>query len=240
MGFFDLPSPLFAWVDAQLSGLLSPLPRLALWAVLAAVVSMGLYAWLSPQSHLSTLKAQLLAARRAVNTYDGDFGGVWPLMRRMLGLSFRQVGMVIGPVLLASLPILFLLVWISNAYGPVFPPSGSDVAVSVHPAGFKGEWEGADAAGVAHIVVGDGVGEREALALKHPVQTLHKYRWWNALIANPAGYLPDSTPVERIDVALPQRQLLAIGPAWARSWELPFFAVLILCSLLLKLGFHIQ
>ena len=35
-----------------------------------------------------------------------------------------------------------------------------------------------------------------------PIATIHKRQWWNVLVGNPAGYLPDDAGVERIEPEL--------------------------------------
>jgi hypothetical protein len=64
--------------------------------------------------------------------------------------------------------------------------------------------------------------------------------WWNRLIGNPLGYLPDDGPVERIDIDLPPRHVLSVGPEWVRTWLMPFFGALLVTSLLIKIVFRIR
>ena len=60
------------------------------------------------------------------------------------------------------------------------------------------------------------------------------------LIGNPAGYLPDDAPLERIEVDLPPKEYLALGPAWLRSWYAVFFAALLAASLAIKVAARIE
>ena len=39
--------------------------------------------------------------------------------------------------------------------------------------------------------------------LSAPVPTIHKRQWWNALVGNPLGYLPDSSRLEGIELVCP-------------------------------------
>ena len=59
VGLFDLPAPLFAWLDGLLSGLAPPTLRLVLWGLVAAALSMGIYWLLSPQERIARAKAKL-------------------------------------------------------------------------------------------------------------------------------------------------------------------------------------
>ncbi len=82
MGLFDFPAPLFGAVEA----LLQPLPpaaRLALWAAVAAGLSMWLYKLLSPQKKLAEAEAEALAARRELNAFDGEMDEAWPMISRV-------------------------------------------------------------------------------------------------------------------------------------------------------------
>jgi hypothetical protein len=76
--------------------------------------------------------------------------------------------------------------------------------------------------------------------LSAPVPTIHKRQWWNALIGNPLGYLPDSSRLEWIELGLPQREYLPFGPAWLRAWYVVFFGVLLAASLAIKVGARIE
>lgn len=240
MGLFDLPAPLFVWVDAKLAAVLPPTARLVLWGVLGALVSMGLYRFLSPQGRIAQGKRDLAQAKQRLDAYDGEMDGAWPLIRGMLGTAFAQVGRVGGPAILASLPLLALLTWISTAYGYGYPEPGGRPEVQVTPPGLQAEWVErnpgeAAAAGVPHVRLSEeGRGVVADVPLAAPVPVVHKRQWWNTLLGNPAGYLPADALVERVRIALPKREYLPVGPAWARGWELTFFAALIVMSLGLK------
>lgn len=69
---------------------------------------------------------------------------------------------------------------------------------------------------------------------EHPAPVVHKRQWWNALIGNPAGYLPPQGPAEAIYLDLPKKQMLAFGPDWMRGWEFLYFVLLVAGSLGLK------
>ena len=47
---------------------------------------------------------------------------------------------------------------------------------------------------------------------------LHTRQWWNVLLANPAGYLPDTAGALEITLQLPEMSLLEFGPGWLRHW----------------------
>jgi hypothetical protein len=114
MGLLDLPQPFLTWCDQVMAVGLPAYLRLILWGALGSVLSMGFYRLVSPQRKLSAVKAEIRSLRNSLLGYDGDFAGLWPLMSRSICASLKQVGLALGPAMLASLPVLFLIVWLSN------------------------------------------------------------------------------------------------------------------------------
>lgn len=229
MGLFDLPAPLFEFVDRTLLGALPPLLRLILWAVAGAGASLALYRWLSPQRRIVAAKGEALDARRRLNAHDGDLESALPLMRQSMKAALRHVGLVFPAAMAASLPVLALLVWLDGAYGYQMPQGQQQPAVSVQPPTYSGQWQ-AD----GNIAVRDAVGAEIAhLTLTEPVTQIEKRQWWNVLIGNPAGYLPEQGPVERVTIALPERQYLSVGPDWLRSWATVALTALVVASLII-------
>ena len=240
MGLLDLPAPLFAWLDGLLSGFASPAVRLVIWGVIGAVVSMGAYWLLSPQKRITQAKADAITARRALDAYDGEFAGAWPLIGSVHGAAMRQLGLVTMPALLASLPVLALLVWLSTAYGYAFP-SDAEIPVRTLPEASATRAQPVQAQAGHEVVVLDGAGNvMERISLSVPVPKIHKRQWWNALIGNPIGYLPDSSRLEWIELGLPQKEYLTVGPAWLRAWYVVFLGVLLAASLAIKVAARIE
>lgn len=235
MGLLDLPAPLFGAVEEVVADHVPPLLRLGLWAAVGALASIELYRLLSPQRRINAAMQRLQQAQRALAGFDGEFNDAMPLMGRMLRASGQRLLLVFPAAIAASLPILALLVWLDGAYGARFPEPGQPVAVHARPGGLDARWQDA-AAGAAGTVVVTDSNQRPVVqaALPAPVPTIHKWRWWNALIGNPAGYLPKEAPVDRIDIELPRLQVLAVGPAWVRGWEVPFFALFLIFALVAK------
>jgi hypothetical protein len=246
MGVFDVPAPLFVWTDQLMSQFASPALRVALWGIIGAAVSMGLYWLVSPQAKIKRNQAKTLEARRALDAYEGDFAGAWPQMRNMLGLALKQVGIVVIPAILASLPVLCMLVWMSSAYGYEYPPPGVKPAIRTHPQQVEARWvEGQvgshPGSQIPRIEL---IGEREQITrvipLPKPVPTVHQRQWWNALFGNPAGYLPDNATIDRVEIDLPSQELFGFGPRWIRGWEFLFLMVLLVSSIVIKVVFKIK
>jgi len=229
MGLLDLPAPLFDFVDRSLLGALPPLARLILWAIAGAAVSLTLYRWLSPQRRIAAAKAAALDARRRLNAHDGDLESALPLMRQSMKAALRHVGLVFPAALIASLPVLALLVWLDGAYGYQLPQGSQTPTVSVEPASFSGQWQANGS-----IAVRDQSGAEVArLTLVEPITHIGKHQWWNTIIGNPAGYLPEQGPIDSVTIALPERQYRPVGPDWLRSWLTVALTVLVIASLLI-------
>jgi hypothetical protein len=238
MGAFDLPAPLFAWLDDQAS-MLPPVVRLIGWGLLAGWLSMGLYRLLSPQQRIRRGKAEIERARQALDAYDGDLAGGWPLIRRLLRLALRQVGRVGGPGLVASLPLLSLLGWLVPAYGYAYPEPGVSPAIHTRPPHPYMEWVDGRHAGspgtAPRVVIADHLRRVVAdVTLHEPIPVIHERHWWNMLFGNPLGYLPPDRGLERIRIELPRKSYLPFVPSWLRGWEVCFFVPLLASSLALK------
>ncbi len=240
MGALDLPGLAFGWVDQMMQALPAP-GRLVLWAMIAAALSMAIYRFASPQTRIARAQRDALAARCALDGYDGEFAEAWPLIRNVLKTAVQRIGLVLPGVLLAMLPILAMLAWLSTSYGYRFPDRDTAVEVAAKPA----------EAGVAaelsvmphqarrpeqhRLLLRDPTGAiATSIPLPKPVPVVEKRRWWHALVGNPAGYLPADSAVDRVEIALPAQDMLRMGPAWLRGWEPLFFAVMLGASLAIK------
>ena len=95
VGFFDIPAPIFQWADNFLALRMSPSGRIVGWALVLSVLSMLLYARLSPQSRIEALSREIKSARLALVRHDGDFSTLSP---DRVGAGTR--GVVLSPLYL--------------------------------------------------------------------------------------------------------------------------------------------
>ena len=241
-----MPAQLLGWIDLQLSAVLGPAWRLAVWSAAAGALTMLLYGALSPQRRIADARRELALAKRRLDAFDGDIAAAWPLMRRMFGSAFRQLGLVVAPALTALLPMIALAAWIAQTYGYAFPPPQQSVAVHAAPAKTQAQW-------VPSRPRSDGVMRPPRIALRDdagrdlgeiemqaPVPVVAKRSWRTAMAASPLGFLPDGQPVERIEIDLPRREFIAWGPSWMRGWEFLFFGVLTVVALGMKRALRLQ
>jgi hypothetical protein len=211
---------------------------------------MALYRVTSNQARLAAIKAEMAVLRAQMAEFDGPVGEMWELIGRNLGLSLRQLWVTLVPAVLASVPVIFLLVWVSNNFDLAMPSPGDRLDVQAFageghelpPLHWRGEaqaqgedaWVVAwpDAKAPARLLDSD---DKLLLSLPTvtPVGAVHQRRWWNDLLGNPAGYLPPGE-VDVVSIGLPSREYLPFGPGWLRGWMPLFFGVVIVVSLLLK------
>ncbi|RFF29182.1 hypothetical protein [Wenzhouxiangella sediminis] len=253
LGILDWPGVLFGLVNDLLLFVL-PLPlTLVFWAAVSGWATMWVYRATSNQEKLAALKPQVKAVQEKLKRYDGEFSGLIPLIRENFRLSGRHIGLAIGPALIAGIPVLFVLVWGSNEFGAHFPEAGARVNVEVSSDSVERDaenwrWTGTDARQLPSAVdeplrwrlswpdqtaaLETATGEPAVeLPPEVPTPMLHKRKWWNLLIGNPAGYLASDNPVDSIRMGLPSHEILPVGPGWMRGWLFTYFVVLIAVSL---------
>lgn len=247
MGVLDIPAPLLSAADSLIA-FLPPLPRLLLWAALTGVVSMLCYWLCSAQGKVAAAKVAAAKARRELTAYEGhEFSELWPLLGASLRCSLRHTAVVLGPALLSSLPALCIIVWTSHQFGYSLPEAGAPLELSPRPASELVVLDESDlptdtwpVAGKTLFVTTPAGDPVSTLPPAAAVPVIHQRRWWNSLIGNPAGYLDDSSPVDVLHIRLEQQTFARIGPEWLRTWEAPYFAVLLITSLLVKYAFRID
>jgi len=251
MGLFDLPAPLYTAIDGLFSFL--PLfPRLLLWAAITGAASMALYWLCSAQGKVEAAKQRAISGRKAMAAYQGhEFGEMWPLAKESLAASGKHFLIVLLPAVLSSLPALTLIVWVSNNFSYTLPAVGAAISVQSSPelslTGLQTDPDQTDSYNVTWPAADNPLALLSAaneslvtLPLAAPVPVVHQRQWWNSLIGNPNGYLPADSKVQDISFGLPRIEYLAFGPSWARTWELSYFLLLILCSLGIKVAFKIH
>ncbi len=247
MGLFDLAAPLLQAVDGAIGIVLPATARLVLWGVLAGWMTMVAYRRLSNQERIGELKREQKARQREISEFDGEMDELLPLIFSTLRLGIRQLGLAIGPALLATIPVLFLVAWVAGAFGYHQPAPGAQVSVTATPQEAALDWQPGLAATPAEegwLLEWPGNGEvvtlaKDGIALLRlpagrPVPVIHKKQWWNLLFGNPIGYLPEQSALEQIDIGLPPQQFIPVGPAWIRGWMFLFFGTFLLASIAFK------
>ena len=140
MGLLDLPAPIFGTIDGVLAMALPAVLRLIIWGILAGWLSMIVYRLFSDQEKIGALKAVQKNEQKRIAEFDGEFAELLPLIRHTLALGVRQLGLALGPALIATIPVLFIVIWVAGQFGHVSPVAGSEVFLSVEPAGSDIHW----------------------------------------------------------------------------------------------------
>jgi hypothetical protein len=256
-GLLDLPAPLFDALDDLTADLHIPvLLRILAYACACAWIGMRVYRRFSDQPRLLALRAEIAAVQSALARHDGRFAELGVLIRRNLSLSLRQLGLTLIPALLASLPLLLVLPWLSNRFDYASPLPDTSVNVCVQPPSVAAtlHWQAAQA--IAHgsgcwRLTWPATGDTAMLmdsqgtplhAFVTPARSafIYKYTKFNRLIGNPDGYLPATAAADRLAVALHAREVFPSGSAWLRGWEIWYFGMLVLVSLALKLRWRLR
>ncbi len=223
---------------------------------------MALYALISPQARIAGVKVALREAQGLLAASDESFAELKLLVQRTLSLAFKHLMLVFVPALVSSLPLICILVWASSQFGYQFPMPGETISLSVQPTSAvpKLNWL-LDLAGPDYVspeytgsvwtvvwpaedhslTISDAEGN-QLISIPPPfaVPQIHKRLWWNSLLGNPLGYLPQTGPVDSVALDLPARHYLPIGPGWLRGWLALFFIAATLSALTIKGFFRIH
>jgi hypothetical protein len=257
-GLLNLAFPALDALDAGLAATGLPAwARLALYGALSGAVTMAVYRLVSDQAGIRALKARSRELQGRLRGAGDDLALTMRLARENLGVSLRLLLRSLWPALAASLPVVAVVAWLATSWSLPAPAPGAPVPVTPAPAGAALAAEppgalrpgppGGPAAVLAWPAPGAPVALRDAagavvyegLGARPPAATLHKRAWWNALLGNPAGYLAEGAALEEVRLGLPAREVLPLGPGWARGYEPAYFAAVVAVSLLLKALFRI-
>ncbi len=256
---FDLLSPALSGIDSVLGNGagLAPVWRIAFFAALGSIVSMLLFKKLSNQAALADLKQEIKAVHEQLVRPGNAHSSLGGVVQQNLRLTGRQLWLSFWPALFASVPIVFLLVFCSNQFGVEQPSTGSRVYVTpidlqATPAEF--EWQGVnaqwDARKAAWTFYYPEPGQKVSLMLGDrqqfgfptaiPASVLHSRKWWNFLVANPAGYLDEHAGAGRFEFNTPTQVIINWGPGWMRGWLFAFMVFLVLFSVAIKIVWKIH
>lgn len=235
-GLFDLANPLLLAIDDRLAPFLPPVLRVVLFAALLTWLGMLLYRASSNQHRLRALKRLVRRGERGLHDPDIAFAELLKRARRSIGLQGMVLARVFLPSLLGMVPLLFGLSAMSARFSYVLPQADDELRTwCVSPAADAGRIRvngldpGPDCVAVpwrhgpgAELAL-DGQPVAHALGSGQSA-VLHRRLWWNVLLDNPAGHLPDSAGDLVITVGHPEQEMHGVGPGWLRHWLLPFLA----------------
>ena len=104
--------------------------------LMTGAASMILYRWFSPQERLKTIQTKLAESQQEMAEYDGEFAGLWQLVKLNLKLASQRVAWSIGPSLIAALPIIGVFVVLDSRHNQLVRQQTHSVAVTLAPVSF--------------------------------------------------------------------------------------------------------
>lgn len=227
LGLLDLANPLLSRFDALLALALPAIPRIVLISALLTYLGMWLYRRVSAQKRLRALKRLSKRAERGLHDLDIEFDELLKRAKRSIGLQGAILARIFVPSVLGMLPLLFALSDLSQRYSFDTPDLGQAITWCVTPedqassVSINGEAQATACAAHAWRAQAELRWQGQLVAqqlgdLRSNV--LHTRQWWNVLLANPAGYLPDAAGSLEITLQLPETALLGFGPGWLNHW----------------------
>lgn len=109
-------------IDSACGHLLPAAARVALYGLIVGMVAMLIYWRLSPQKKLGELKQQISESQRALRAYDGtDVREILRLSRQTIAPAFKQLALVLGPTIVAAIPVVFVIWWLESDFSRRMP-----------------------------------------------------------------------------------------------------------------------
>ncbi|CAN7512134.1 alkaline phosphatase family protein [Mesorhizobium caraganae] len=239
-----------AMIAAGLDGWLPLVLQIGGLAALTAGASLAIFRLLANSGRLSALRSASAAARHELVAFDGKLSDLWPLIGRNYRLSALQLGFVFVPTAISVLPAAFMISAVAGVYDHTFPRAGQPVEVRMIAAPGHREpvvaWQGASAispkkgtwsvpwpaAGEsARLLDHDGTA-LVSLPTVAPTDEIRQVRWPDVFRVVVAS-LPTPGDIEAVQIAMPTREWIHLGPPWLRYPSAGFIIMLVVSSLLL-------
>jgi len=258
MAVFDLLSPLFSGVDNLIEPLTNEFVRICMWALVSALITSIVFKKLSNPEKITSLKVKLKTKQKELNDHDGEFSELKGLAIDTMKLSMKRMGLTFLPAMLASIPIVFVLTYLSNQYELTHPEPGESIAIHV-------VWEDIDSNSSTTLLKDNNVlksgvidsinwpadgqttqlvetnNKNKIITFPLPVSSIiHKKQWWNNLIGNPAGYLSVESNINRIEFTYKNQEIIHFGPSWMHGWLFVFFFMTFAFSIVFLFVFKIK
>ncbi len=245
--------PLLNIIDGWFAGVLPLAFRLSIWGALAGILSIIIYAKLSPQASIKKLKKKTKSLQREMLNVDLEFADFLRLSKENLKTALRLFITVLGPAIVSALPVIFLAIWIHTCLAYEAPTSLSNLVATTEDdninlllfsdtnfnKNINNEIENHDLLHSKIVVMADNTVIYSGNPLSPATPVVYKHRWWNVLHDNPAGYVVKDAPVDSIRLNINKKQIIGWLPNWAAGWEMPFFVFLLITALGIKLGFRV-
>ncbi|MCK4910647.1 MAG: hypothetical protein KAR83_03345 [Thermodesulfovibrionales bacterium] len=244
----------FEFIDGVLGTVLPLVFRIGLWGVIGGALSMGFYAFLSPQKKIISIKDEMKVLRADLRNAGDDFQETMDITRKNLALSLKLLGTVIGPSLLSALPVIFIVLWLGvyHTYQP--PQAGEQMVITPVPApeamvvklgGIEAMRDG-DRFLATYVndgplnVEAEGVQVYSGRPWSPAVASIGKRSFWSTFLENEGGYLAQDSTIDSLHMELPYKEIISGGPSWVRSWMFTYFLILSIVALAIKFVFKVH
>ena len=148
----------------------------------------------------------------------------------------KKPSIEILPLVIATLPALFIITWVSNNFEYQVPETGSKVKFEIHSmvttdvGGLKSppmprvdKFEKAWPLRSGRLVFRDtGSSTGASLPASPAVRVVEKKNWRNALFGNPVGYIPKDFAIEKMMFDVQPRRMISSASYWISNWKLWF------------------
>ena len=257
MGLFDALTPFWSTIDGLLEPFSNSFIRISFWALISALVSSLVFKKLSSPEKISQLKIKLKNMQNQLNQHDGDFSELKGLAIGTIKLSIKRMVLTFIPALLASIPILFILTFLSNHYELQQPQLNENIRLSIDWGNNQSQelalmqssktiksgtiqtinWPSSD----NPINLINAIDKSKIMTFPFDTSNIiHKKQWWNSLIGNPAGYLVNNNNINSISFDFKTQQIIKFGPLWVRSWLFIYFFMTFTFSIIFLFLFKIK
>lgn len=256
MALFDLLAPVLSSIDKFIEPFTNSFIRISFWALVSALITTIVFKKLSNPKNISHLKTKLKAMQAELNQHDGEFSELKTLAIDTIKLSIKRMGLSFLPAMLASIPIVFVLTYLSNKYELAHPKDNEIVPIKI-------TWENLKENNQISIIqnnkllnsgnitsfswqekntrlvnLSDG---QDIITIPFPISSIvHKKQWWNTLIGNPAGYLDEKSQVSSVEFSFKHQEIIYFGPEWVRGWLFIFFFMTLGFSIIFLFLFKIK
>jgi|GEM_PF-1867856 len=254
LGFFDLLTPALTAFDVWLESFVPLVGRLLIWSLISAAISLWIFKILSNPGKSTAIKVELKATQKELNNHDGEFSELKQLALKSIALSLKRIRVTLFPAIISMLPIIFILVFLSNRFDFQTPQSGDLIQYTVdwqnpgHVATVS--WLSINSQintevltwpseGDAFELVVNGKSEGVTVPISL-VPMIHKKQWWNMLFANPAGYLSDESLLSSIHFEFKPQEPGKLLGKYFDDWKWPYFIMVFIFSIVIIFTFKVK
>lgn len=249
MGLFDLLTPALMLVDQFLENFLPITALLIFWGLVSALLGVLVFKLTCRFDRLTTIKQQLADAQQTMIDHEGEFSELLPLAWKTIKLSLTRLRITVFPALLSVFAVLFVLVFLSNRYDAMEPEAGAEITYSISATEDPWYWENPSTGDRSQTLVWPTEGQTLILtngteqvlsAPFKPVSIIHQKQWWNSLIANPSGYLPDDSAIDEVTFEFDAVDTPAWMDDYLGGWFWFYMLVTLIFSIILMVVFKVR